>query len=155
MSVSLDLRKAWRHQRHGDLVVVMTWVNDARALVLMPALRRDAGWYIVDESAAYLWGVDSDDPLIRLGAQEHAMKQSHVACSMLGIEPNRPNRARIISIITGWLPDLIRMPSAPDPELQAASYGSMVLNADGVPIAGEDLREEVKGVEYEVAAAVH
>lgn len=154
MPASLDLRKAWRHQRHGDLVVVLTWVNDSRALVLLPALRRDAGWYIVDESAAYLWGVDSPEPLVRLGAQEHAMRQSEVACSMLGIEPNRPNRARVISIITGWLPDLVRMPSAPEPEFRPESYGSVILSEDGRPIAGEEIRREVAGVEYE-PAAVH
>lgn len=81
---SLDLSKAWKSQRHGDLVVVLTWVNDSRALVLLPALRRDAGWYIVDESAAWRWGVDHAGALARRIAMEHAMQQSVIACSVLG-----------------------------------------------------------------------
>lgn len=151
MGVSLDLRKAWKHQRHGDLIVVMTWVNDQRAIVLMPALRKTTGWYIVCESAAFLWGVDHPDAAVRREAMEHAVKQSHIACDVLSLEPSRMNRAKVISVITGWLPDLIRMPSEPEPEFKPGSFGSMVLSADGKPIAGEELREEVEGVGYEVA----
>lgn len=148
MAVSLDLRKAWKHQRHGDLVVVLTWVNDERTLVLMPALRRGTGWYMVQESAAYRWGVDHPDAGARRQAMEHAVAQSYIACSMLDLEPSRMNRAKVISIIAGWIPDLCRMPSSPEPEHVKASYGQMILSADGVPIAGQDLREEVAGVSY-------
>ena len=42
MPVSLDLRKAHKVRRHGDLLAIYTWVNDARALVLLPALRKNA-----------------------------------------------------------------------------------------------------------------
>ena len=38
MPVSLDLRKAHKVRRHGDLLAIYTWVNDERALVLLPAL---------------------------------------------------------------------------------------------------------------------
>lgn len=148
MPVSLDLRKAWKHQRHGDLVVILTWVNDERALVLLPALRKNAGWYIVQESAAFKWGVDHSDPAIRRDAMAHALSQSHIACTMLNLEPSRMNRARVIDIITGWIPDLVTMPSAPLPEFKPGSFGQMILSADGTPIAGEDLREEVEGVTY-------
>lgn len=148
MGVSLDLRKAWKHQMHGDLVVVLTWVNDERSLVLLPAIRRDAGWYVLAESAAFKWGVDHPDRAIRLPAMQHAMQQAQIACKMLGIEPSRVAVARIISIITGWIPDLYRMPSAPMPEYKPGAYGQMILSADGKPIAGEDLREEVEGVQY-------
>lgn len=148
MPVSLDLRKAHKHQRHGDLVVVLTWVNDERSLVLLPALRKDAGWYIVQESAAYKWGVDHSNPDIRRAAMEHAVQQSHVACQQLGLEPSKMNRAKVISVITGWIPDLVAMPSAPMPEFKPGSYGHMVMRADGKEIAGEDLREEVEGVTY-------
>lgn len=148
MPVSLDLRKAHRHQRHGDLLAVMTWVNDERAIVLLPAIRRDAGWYVVMESAAYRWGVDHFDQDMRRDAQHHALVQSHIACSMMGIEPTKLNRARIISVITGWLPDLVRMPSAPEPEFKPGSLGTMILRADGTPIAGEEVRDQVEGVTY-------
>lgn len=148
MGVSLDLRKAHKHARHGDITVILTWVNDERSLVLAPSHRRDAGWYIVQESAAYLWGVDHPDPMIRRPAQEHALVQSHIACSMLGIEPNKANRAKIISIVTGWLPDLVEMPSAPEETFGRKTYGQMILNADGAPIGGEDIRLKDEGVQY-------
>lgn len=149
MPVSLDLRKAWRHQRHGDLMVVLTWVNDERSLVLMPALRKNAGWAIIGESSAWKWAVDHPtDPQMRLHAQAHAMVESHKICDQLNLEPSRMNRAKVISIITGWLPDLISMPSAPEPEFRPETYGQIILRADGKPIAAEDIRTEVAGVSY-------
>ena len=42
MPVSLDLRKAYKVRRHGDLLAIYTWVNDERALVLLRALGRNA-----------------------------------------------------------------------------------------------------------------
>jgi hypothetical protein len=148
MSVSLDLRKAHKNQRHGDIIAVLTWVNDERALVLLPALRKQAGWYIVQDSAAYRWGVDHPNPDIRRPAQEHAMVQSHIACSMLGIEPTRANRARIISIVTGWIPDLVSMPSAPEATFLKGSFGEIALSVDGKKIAAQDVQIEDKGASY-------
>lgn len=149
MPVTLDLRKAWRSQQHGDLTVVMTWVNDARALVLLPTYRRDAGWYIVAESAAYLWGVDHPDPVTRRDAMAHAMEQSVMACMQLGLEASRPNRARVIGIITGWIPDLVRMPSAPLPEMSQAAYGDVTLSVDGKVVAQEETRVPIdEGTSY-------
>lgn len=148
MGVSLDLRRAHAHKRFGDITAILTWVNDVRALVLAPSLRRDAGWYIVEESAAYLWGVDHFDPVISRPAMEHAVQQSYLACDMLGLEPSKQNRARVISIITGLLPDLIGMPSSPPLESVGGAYGQMILSADGKPMAGQDLRHEDRGVQY-------
>lgn len=148
MPVSLDLRKAWKHHRTGDLIVVLTWVNDERSLVLMPALRRNAGWAIIGDSAAWKWAVDHEDPATRIHAQRHALVESHKICDQLNLEPSRMNRARVISIITGWIPDLIRMQSAPEPEFNPESYGQMILRADGKPIAAEEVRTEVEGVTY-------
>jgi hypothetical protein len=39
MPVSLDLRKAYKVRRHGDLLAIYTWVNDERALVLLRGKR--------------------------------------------------------------------------------------------------------------------
>lgn len=143
MPVSLDLRKAHLHQRHGDLVVVLTWVNDSRALVLLPAHRTDAGWYIVDESAAWRWGVDHIDAYARRIALAHARQQSAIACNMLGIEPTVRNCARITSIIAGWIPELIRMPSAPPTEyLQGVTQGEIVLKVDGQVVREEEIKVE-------------
>jgi hypothetical protein len=149
MPVTLDINKAWKHQQHGDLTVILTWVNESRALVLAPTLRRDAGWFIVDESAAFLWGVDHPDRSARLAAMQHTMRQSMMACSVLGIEPSRPNRARIISIITGWIPDLVAMPSAPLPELSSVSQGEVILKVDGQVMREEEIKVEADaGVAY-------
>jgi hypothetical protein len=148
MPVTLDLRKAHKHQRIGDLIVVLTWVNDERALVLLPALRKNAGWYIVQESAAFKWGIDHSAPEIRRDAMAHANEQAYIACAMLNLEPSKMNRTRVISVITSWIPDLVVMPSAPDPEFKPGSFGQLILSADGKPIAGEDMRQEVEGVVY-------
>lgn len=148
MPVSLDLRKAWKHQRHGDLIVVLTWVNDERSLVLMPAYRQNAGWVVIGESAAWKWAVDHEDKRMRMDAQAHALVESHKICDQLNLEPSKMSRARVISIITGWLPDLIRMPSAPETEFNPETYGQMILRADGKPIAAQDIRTEVEGVSY-------
>ena len=39
LGVSLDLRKAAFHRLQGDILAAYTWVNEARALVLLPAHR--------------------------------------------------------------------------------------------------------------------
>jgi len=148
MGVSLDLRKAHKHQRVSDFVVVLTWMNDERALVLLPALRRDAGWYVVMESAAHLWGVDHPDRELRKDAMDHAVKQSEVACDMLGLEPSRMNKARVISTITSWLPDLIEMPSSPEESFLKGAFGELQVRADGKAIGGEDIRVADAGVTY-------
>ena len=106
MPVSLDLRKAHKVRRHGDLLAIYTWVNDERALVLVPARRKNAAWFVVCESAAYRY----DDASV-LAAQ--CVK----ACEVLGVEPSKRNWVRIASIIHEGLGDLIRMPSAPTPAL--------------------------------------
>ena len=118
-------------------------VNDERAIVLLPALRRDAGWYVVLESAAYLWGIDHPDGDVRIAAVHHTLDQSHIACEMLGLEPSKMNRAKVISVITGWLPDLVAMPSSPPPEFSLASFGQMSMRADGKVIAGEEIKQVV------------
>jgi len=148
MGVSLDLRKAHHSQSHGDILAVLTWVNDERALILIPKHRKNCGWYIVQESAAFKWGIDHPDASNRRPAQEHAMLQSHIACATLELEPNRPNRARIIGIITGWIPELVRMPSAPPTEFMKGNYGHVTLRADGKEISSEDIQIEDKGASY-------
>lgn len=148
MPVSLDLRKAFKHHRHGDLIVVLTWVNDERSLVLMPAMRRNAGWAVIGESASWKWAVDHQDAATSNYAKRHALVESHKICEQLNLEPSRMNRAKVIDIITGWLPDLIRMPGAPEQEFNPETYGQMILSANGKAIGGEDIRLPVEGVSY-------
>ena len=148
MALELDLRKAHSSRVHGDIVAVLTWVNDARALVLLPAMRKDAGWYIVEESAAYLWNINAIDQHERHAALDHANRQAYNACDMLRIEPSKRNRARIITIVTDVMPDLLRMPSAPDAEMIQGALGEMKLMADGKQVGGQDIRLEKEGVTY-------
>lgn len=139
MPVTINLAKAWKHQQHGDIVAVLTWINDSRALVLLPAHRRDAGWYVVDESAAWRWGVDHADADVRSEARKHVAWQSSVACMQIGIEATTRNRARVANIVTGWLPDLVRMPTSPLPELGPAR-GEITLKLDGQVVREEEVR---------------
>lgn len=137
MPASLDLRRAHLHRRHGDLLAVFTWVNDERAMVLLPAFRPGAPWYIVLESAAFKY----DDPA-------YLARQCVTACEVLGIEPSRANWVRVAGIIHDGLPDLIRMPSAPPAEFHRGSIGEMTLRADGQVLAQQDIRIEREGATY-------
>lgn len=51
MSTTIDTRKAHLVRQHGDLTAIYTWINDERALVLVPTYRPGAPWYVVMESA--------------------------------------------------------------------------------------------------------
>lgn len=136
--LSLDLNKAYLHRQFGDLVVIFTWVNDERAMVLIPAYRKNASWYIVLESAAYKY--DNKDYL---------KKQCMVAAEVLGMEPSPNNWFKLASVINDGLPDLIEMPSAPDDKLLTASLGEMRMYADGKLMAGEEIRvEREEGASY-------
>jgi len=149
MGVSLDLRKAHHSRVHGDIVAVQTWVNDERSLVLLPTHRKDAGWYILGESAAWKWNINAIDPTERNTVLTHADNQARIACMMLGIEATLRNRARIVNIITDTLPDLIRMPAAPEQEFIDAAFGEMRLMADGQVIKAEDIKvQKAAGATY-------
>ena len=137
VGISIDTRKAHLTRQHGDITAIYTWVNDARALVLVPTNRPGAPWFIVMESAAFEY--DEPNELARRAAK---------ACDVLGIEPSTANWVRIATIIHEGLPDLIRMPSAPMPEYLRGSMGQMILKEAGQVVAGEDIRVEKEGVLY-------
>lgn len=137
MPASIDLRKAFLSRVHGDLMAVYSWIDDERALFLIPHQRPGAPWYIVKESAAYKY----DDPA-------YLARQCVQACEVLGIEGSKPNWVRVATIINEGLPDLVRMPSAPDRELSRAAIGQMQLRADGELIGAQDIRLEDRGVTY-------
>ncbi len=130
MSVQLDPRKA--HQAHviGDILAILTWVNDERALVLMPAHRAQGSpWFIVCESASYKY----DDP-------RYLARQSVKAAEVLGMDETTSTWIRVADIIMNYLPDLIRMPSAPPPEkIAGSSFGELKLKADGQLLHSEDM----------------
>lgn len=142
MPATIDTRKAHLTRQHGDITVIFTWVNDERAMVMVPTFRAGAPWFIVMESAAFTW----DDENSRNVPE--VVRKSMKACEVLGIEPTPTNCRRIAGIVIDALPDLIRMPSSPPKEYHRASFGHMELRADGQALAGEDIRVEKEGVTY-------
>lgn len=134
MAISIDPRKAHCVRQHGDVLAIYTWVNDERALVLMPARRAQGSpWFIVCESASWKY----DDP-------QYLAQQARKAAEVLGMDETTSTWYRIAKIIHEGLPDLIRMPSAPLPEL-SESFGEVKLLADGKVIGGQDIRVEKDG----------
>lgn len=138
MGVSLDLRKAAFHRQHGDILAVYTWVNDERALVLLPALRAPGSpWFIVCESAAYKYENTA-----------YLAQQAAKAAEVLGMDECSGTAFRIANIIIEGIGDLIRLPHAPAPDKQSASIGEMKLMADGVQIGGEDIILDKEAPQY-------
>ena len=142
MPATIDTRRAHLVRQHGDLTAIYTYVNDERAIVLVPNRRPGAPWFIVCESAAYTW--DDSDPRYVGEVARKALK----ACDVLGLEPTPSNARRIANIVIDGLPDLIRMPAAPEPEYHKPSFGHLELRANGKPIAAEEIRVEKEGVQY-------
>ncbi len=130
MAVQLDPRRAHKAHIIGDILAILTWVNDERALVLMPAHRAQGSpWFVICDSAAYLY----DDPA-------YLAKKSRLAAEVLGMDETDSTWKRIAGIIMNYLPDLIRMPSAQPPEkIVGTEYGEIALKADGEEVAREAL----------------
>jgi hypothetical protein len=143
VAATLDPRKAHLTRYHGDIAAVYSWLNDERALFLIPHLRPGAPWFVVQDNVAYEW--DDSDPAF---APNVARKAAH-ACEVLGIEPTPRNAMRIASIIIEGIPDLIRMPSRqPDP--LGAAIGEVQIRANGELIGGEEIRLPVEsGVTFD------
>jgi hypothetical protein len=131
--ISVDLSKAHLTRQHGDLLAVYTWVNDERALILIPAYRKNAAWYIVCESAAY-----------KYDNRQYLALQCKKAAEVLGMESSPNNWIKLATIIHDGLPDLITMPSAPDPALTRGTYGEVKILADGQLLGGEEARMPVE-----------
>lgn len=131
MSVCIDTRKAHLVRQHGDIIAIYTWVNGERAMVLLPAHRKSAGWYVIPDSSA--WQYDNDDYLLR---------QSAVACDVMGFGLSAPTAFRIANIIIEGLEDLVRMPHEPPDIVEVAArhaLGEMHLKADGELIRSEEI----------------
>lgn len=136
MGATLDLRKAHLSRHYGDLVAVFSWLDEARALFLIPRYRQRAPWFVVLEPAAHEWDDREGKNVMQVIAR--AVK----ACDVLGIEATPRNARRIVGIVNDAIYELLRMPSSPPVEYQAGSIGSMLLRADGVPLAHEAIRLE-------------
>jgi len=137
MGVSLDLAKAHLSRHHGEFVAIYTWMNDERAMILLPTYRKGTPWFIVCESAAYKY----DDPI-------YLARQARKAAEVLGMEESTTTWANIATIIHDGLPDLIRMPSSPPAEYLRGSYGNMTVREDGKTVSQEDIKFEAEGASY-------
>lgn len=138
MGVQLDPRKAHKALVVGDVLMILTWVNDERAMVLMPAHRRQgAPWFVILESAAFKY----DDP-------RYLANQSAKAATIMGMAETTSTWVRVADIIMNYLPDLIRMPTAPEPEYVKAAIGEMHLLADGQVVKSAEIRPEIEAPTY-------
>ena len=142
MSASIDLSRAYLSRVHGDITAVYSWLNDERALFLIPHLRKGAPWFVVLESASYSWD-DHDSQNV-----SNVVAKCLKACEVLGIEPTPTNCRRIAAIVIDGLPDLIRMPHKPEVEYHKAGFGHMELKADGATVHSEIIRVEKEGATY-------
>ncbi len=137
MSLTLDLDKAHLTRHIGDLIIAFTWMNDERAMVILPAFRKYARWYIVLDSAAFKY----DDP-------NYLAMQGKVAAEVLGMRPAPENWFKIAKVIHEGLPDLIRMPFAPQPEKMLGSMGTVALRENGVVVDEFELVLDKPGAVY-------
>ena len=137
MPACIDLAKAHLHRQHGDLLAVYTWINGERALVLIPHRRAKAPWYVVMESAAYLYDIPA-----------YLASKCVKACEVLGIEASRANWVRIATIINEGLPDLVTMPSEPQWERQGKEVGVLKVMSEGKEVHSEALLIDTQGAEY-------
>ena len=142
MGVSLDIRKAHSAHRYGDLNIVLSWINDTRAMFIIPVHRTNAPWFIIQETAAFEWSDQDAENLVHLPAR------AYKACEVLGIEPSKSNCFRIISMVNDRMQDFLRMPSAQPPEKTAGTYGTMTLKGDGQVIRQEPIQFEQEGATY-------
>lgn len=145
MGATIDTSKAKLVRQHGDITAIYSYINDERAIILVPTFRKNAPWFCVLESAAYTWD-DSDPRYIK-----DVIRKSTKACEVLGIEPSPWNIRRVAGIVIDGLPDLIRMPSAPDVEYHKEAYGAMTLKADGQVLSQQDIRIEKAGITFEAS----
>lgn len=135
MGIQIDTARAHKWRTDGEITQILTWVNDERAMVLVPTFRNAAPWYVLMDSAAY-------ECLTPGGLARKAIKAADVL--------NLPSAApKLGGMIESWLDELVTMPSAPPTELSRATYGQLVARADGRIIGGEEVRVPVsEGATY-------
>ena len=131
MGISIDTKRAWRVRTLGDLTVIFTWINNERAMVLLPTYRKGAPWYVVMDSAAHQYVNPS-----------YMARQSIKAAEVLGMQGQE---IRIATILADNLEELVTMPGEQEHQMSRATYGEIQVKADGKLIGGEELRVPVGG----------
>ena len=147
MSAVIDTRKAHLVRQHGDITAVYTWINEERALVLIPTYRKQAGWYIVADSAACKY--DDDHYLMRAAVK---------ACDVMGFGESAGTAFHIARIIHEGLGDLVLMPPEPPDVVEEAvkamkRIGELHLKADGEVIGSQDITVGSQGNEFQAVPA--
>jgi hypothetical protein len=127
MGVTLDLRNAHASHHRGDLVVVLSLINDVRAIFLIPNIRKGAPWYVIEEPAAHFW---RDDEPANIA---NCANKSKKACEVLDLEPSPRNQTKIIALVNDFIPDLMRMPSASAATYLKQDFETMVMREAGDP----------------------
>ena len=136
MGLVVNTKRAHRVVQRGDLTLILTWVNDERAMVLLPTFRRGAPWFIVMDSVA--WRYDDPRYLARMSAK---------AAEVLGMDGQE---VRIATLLHDNLGELVTMPSAPPVRHVREVMGEVRMLEDGKEIGGAEVRAEIaEGQEFE------
>lgn len=136
MGLTVNTARAHATYRRGDLTLILTWVNDERAMVLLPTFRQGAPWFIVTDSVA--WRYDEPRYLARMSIK---------AAEVIGMEGQE---ARIGAFLHDHLGELVTMPSAPPLRQSRATHGEIRFMADGKLVGGEEARADIAdGAEFQ------
>ena len=135
MGLTVNTARAHATYRRGDLTLILTWVNDERAMVLAPTYRKETPLFIVTDSVAWRY----DDP-------RYLARMSIKAAEVIGMEGQE---ARIGAFLHDHLGDLVTMPSAPPQRLTRATFGEIKFLRGGEEVGGEEARAVIAdGAEY-------
>ena len=135
MGLTVNTARAHATYRRGDLTLILTWVNDERAMVLLPTFRQGASWFIVTDSVAWRY----DDP-------HYLARMSVKAAEVMGMEGQE---VRIGSFLHDHLGDLVTMPGAPPPRQTKATHGEIKFLRGGKEVGGEEARSLIAdGAEF-------
>ena len=136
MGISISTARAHKVRTYGDLTVIFTWMNDERAMVLLPTYRKNAPWFVIADSAAH-----------KYLEPRYVAQQAAKAAEVLGMESQV---YRLGTLMVDNLEELVLMPSKPPAQISRASFGQVIATADGREIGGDEIRVEVgNGVTYE------
>lgn len=135
MGISINTARAHRVRTLGDITVIFTWINDERAMVLLPTFRKGAPWFVVPDSVAYEYA----DP-------RHAAERAIKAAEVLDM----PSQAyRLATIMQDGLEELVTMPSKPPAQMSRATFGQVRVREGGQEVGGQEIRLPVgEGVSY-------
>lgn len=133
--VSFGGPECWKVTKQGDIAISFQWLDtghesgeDQPCMCLYPVNRRmETGTYVIPQENAHHYADKRGNPTSLL------MGAAFKATVQMGFYPDKSTVFRVIDIVIGYLPDLIRMPSAPiRPERAAPVQGiELAVKVDG------------------------